>query len=98
MKKIIEFFKNLFRKNQQLAIDSAKINNNYIIEKEKFLNSITVQDVDNSVVLQLQLEQGLIDESQLNNEQINKIKELYCNQVIHLINSINIYKTKLNKN
>lgn len=67
-------------------------------QKETFLSNIVVEDnSENISILQIRLEEGLIKEDELNNEQINRMKDLYCDQIANLVNSIKSYKLKLNE-
>ena len=99
MKKLIEFIKKIFiRRPLQLNEGEIATEENFLKEKESFLANIIVKEnSDNIPVLQIRLEEGLIEEKELNNEQIKGIKDLYYNQIVNLINSIDDYKIKLNQ-
>lgn len=97
MNKIISFIKRLFTK-KPLVLNEA----NHQVEKpdtnpkDEFLDSIKViNEENNEVLLQIKLEQGVIDENSLSNDEINKLKELYYNQIADLVTSINEYRLKL---
>ena len=97
MNKIIEFIKRLFNKNI-LALNegSISINEKNSNKKENFLNNIKVENEENDILLlQIKIEQGIIDESDLNDKQIIKMKKLYYNQISNLLDSINEYKLKI---
>ncbi len=100
MNKIIEFIKRIFKKNT-LALNegSIKIEEKIISHsKDSFLNDIKINNGINKILsLQIKLEQGIIDENDLNSDQIIEIKKLYCNQIGNIVNKINNYKLKLNK-
>ncbi len=100
MNKIIEFIKRLFRRNQPLLIEenNQKQKEN-IKQKENFFKDIKIDNnVNETLVLQRKLENGIIDETNLNEKQINELKELYCTQITNLNDSIHKYKLKLNMN
>lgn len=99
MKKLIEFIKKIFtRKPLVLNEGKATVEENYLKQKETFLNNIVVEDnSDNISILQIRLEEGLVKEEELSDEQINKMKDLYCDQIVNLVDSINNYKLKLNQ-
>lgn len=100
MNKIIEFIKRIFKK-KPLALNegNVQIEEKVLKSKETFLNNIKVDNKLNDILsLKIKIEQGIIDETDLNSEQITEVKELYCKQIGNLINSINNYKIKLNKN
>ncbi len=102
MNKFIEFIKRIFKK--QLLLNEKNEITNQMEEvssnkKEEFFNSIKVEDTrDNMLSIQIKLEKGMIDESKLSNEQVKKIKDLYCQQIVNLKNSIKNHKLKLNQN
>lgn len=95
MNKIIEFIKRLFGRKQPLL--NEKNPKRDVIQKnqkEDFINDIKIEDNKNDIVsLQIKLEQGTIDEENLNSEQVTKLKDLYYNQISNLIDSINKYKS-----
>lgn len=97
---IIEFIKRLFGKKQPLL--NEKNSKKDIIQKnqkEDFINEIKIEDSKNDIVsLQIKLEQGTIDEENLNSEQVTELKDLYYNQISNLIDSINKYRLNLNSN
>ena len=99
MKKLIEFIKKIFaRRTLQLNEGEISTEENFSKDKESFLANIIVKENnDNISVLQIRLEEGLIEEEKLNNEQIKEIKDLYYDQIVNLISSINDYKIKLNQ-
>lgn len=99
MKKLIEFIKKIFNR-RSLVLNEGKVEAEEICSKQKeiFLNNIVVEDNSDSIsVLQIRLEEGLIKEEELSNEQINRVRGLYCDQVADLVNSIKSYKLKLNE-
>lgn len=100
MNKIIEFIKRLFRRNQPLLIEenNQKQKEN-INQKENFFKDIKIDNnVNETLVLQRKLENGIIDEKNLNEKQINELKELYCMQITNLNDSIHQYRLKLSMN
>ena len=100
MNKVLEFIKKLFRKNLPLLNEgNNKINEESLNQKTTFFNKIKVYNNQNEIlVLQRRIEDGTIEETDLNNEQINKLKELYCKQITNLSDSINKYRLKLDMN
>lgn len=98
MNRFIELIKKIFFK-KKLLLNEAKIStdNGCSNNKEVFFNSIKAENCENNLFLtQKNLENGFIDESKLSNEEVVKIKKLYCNQILDLMESINNYKLKLN--
>lgn len=69
-----------------------KPNNNWNLEK---LERQALNNQDNIILLRKDLENGVIDECNLTNEQVNKIKELYCSEITNIVYSINNYKSQL---
>lgn len=104
MYKIIEIIKKIFSKKPLYLIEGRTQSNSLIEQKalnpkETFFKNIKNENSKNNIVsLQLKLEQGIINESDLSDEQLIKVKELYYNQIINLVNSIDNYKLKLNIN
>ena len=100
MNKIIEFIKRLFARKQHLLNEkNPKRNVIQKNQKEDFINDIKIEDSKNDIVsLQIKLEQGTIDEENLNSEQVTELKDLYYNQISNLIDSINKYRLNLNSN
>lgn len=100
MNKIIEFIKRLFGKKQPLL--NEKNSKRDVIQKnqkEDFINDIKIEDSKNNILsLQIKLEQGTIDEENLNSEQVAELKDLYYNQISNLLDSINRYRLNLNSN
>ena len=99
MKKLIEFIKRIFtKKTLALSEGEAAVKENYSKQKENFKSNIIIENNrDNVLVLQIRFEEGIIKEEELSNEEISKLKDLYCNQIANLINSINNYKLKLSE-
>lgn len=98
MNRFIEFIKRIFLR-KKLVLDKPKefVDNTYLNQQENFLNSIKVENCEEDILLiQKQLENDFIDESKLSNEQVEKIKKLYCSQISDLMVSIKNYKLKLN--
>lgn len=98
MNKLIEFIKRIFKRNK-LALDKPEtINNEEILEqKDVFLNDIKISNMeDNIIIMQKNLENGIIDEGKLSIEQVREMKKLYCKQILDLLCSIRNYKIKLN--
>ena len=96
MKKIIEILKRLFGK-RPLALNQAEP---FIYEKElkkqTFLDSVKFEKtINNILLLQKKIEDGTLEEGELSIEQELKIKDLYCEQIKGLVDSINNYKLKL---
>ena len=100
MNKIIEFIKRIFRKNSYLLDEGNKENKEKNInQKQAFLKDIKVDsNLSNILGLQKKLENGAIEETNLYDTQIAELKELYCNQIANIVNSINKYKLRLNIN
>lgn len=98
MNKIIEFIKKILKK--PLALNEASIKTEEKkLEEDTFLNSIKIEsNDDNILLLQNNLEHGIIKEVDLNDNQIRKIRDLYFNQIENLINSINNLKYSLKNN
>ena len=98
MNKFIEFIKRIFGKNKPLLDKGeTKIEERNLNQKESFFNDIKIDNnIDTILVLQKKLENGTIEEINLNDKQIRELKELYYNQIINLVDSINNYKLKLN--
>ena len=96
----IEFIKRLFGKKQPLL--NEKNSKRDVIQKnqkEDFINDIKIEDSKNNILsLQIKLEQGTIDEENLNSEQVAELKDLYYNQISNLLDSINRYRLNLNSN
>ena len=98
MNKLIEFIKRIFKRNT-LALNESKTidNEENLNQKEKFLDDIKINDIEeNIIIMQKNLENGVIDEDKLTIEQVKKMKNLYCKQILDLLYSIRNYKIKLN--
>lgn len=98
MNKLIEFIKRIFKRNT-LALNESKTidNEENINQKEKFLDDIKINNIEeNIIIMQKNLENGVIDEDKLTIEQVKKMKNLYCKQILDLLCSIRNYKIKLN--
>lgn len=98
MNKLIELIKRILKRNT-LALNKAEITNNEenSKQKERFLNNIKIDDMEENItIMQKNLENGVINEDKLTIEQVKKIKDLYCRQILDLLYSIRNYKIKLN--
>lgn len=98
MNKLIEFIKRIFKRST-LALNESKTikDEKNLNQKEKFLDDIKVNNMEeNMITMQKNLENGSIDENKLTIEQVKKIKNLYCKQILDLLYSIRNYKIKLN--
>ena len=99
MNRIIEFIKRLFKKPTLALNVPQTIENreNPKQQKEEFLKEIKIGNniKENISDLQKKLENGSLSEEKLDNEQIRKIKKLYCNQILDLLYAIKNYKIKV---
>lgn len=99
MNRIIEFIKRLFKKPTLALNVPQTIENreNPKQQKEEFLKEIKIGNniKENISDLQKKLEKGSLSEEKLDNEQIRKIKKLYCNQILDLLYAIKNYKIKV---
>lgn len=98
MNKLIELIKRILKRNT-LALNKAEITDSEENSKQKetFLNDIKIDDMEeNIIIMQKNLENGVINEDKLTIEQVKKIKDLYCKQILDLLYSIRNYKIKLN--
>lgn len=99
MNRIIEFIKRLFKKPTLALNVPQTIENreNPKQQKEEFLKEIKIGNniKENISDLQKKLENGSLLEEKLDNEQIRKIKKLYCNQILDLLYAIKNYKIKV---
>lgn len=97
MNKLISFFKRIF--NKKIALNESKILVEENLEqRDEFKNNIKANNIDTGILaLQKQLESKVINESNLSTEEVIKLKKLYCNQIIRLVESIEEYKNKLRK-
>lgn len=99
MNRIIEFIKRLFKKPTLALNIPQTIENreNPKQQKEEFLKEIKIGNniKENISDLQKKLENGSLSEEKLDNEQIRKIKKLYCNQILDLLYAIKNYKIKV---
>lgn len=102
LEKIKEFFRNLFKTNEQLYIEAPKeekvpINN--INEKRNinFKNEIVVdnKEENRSLKLQKNFKAGLINEEDLSEEEFNLLRNLYEKQIEETKKSIQRYKEKI---
>ena len=66
-------------------------------EKEKFKNEVKEKAEDRFKLLSLQkeIEEGRINEEELEQKDINLLKKIYCEQIIDLQRKINEYQNKL---
>lgn len=98
MNKLIELIKRILKRNT-LDLNKAEITDSEENSKQKetFLNDIKIDDMEeNIIIMQKNLENGVINEDKLTIEQVKKIKDLYCKQILDLLYSIRNYKIKLN--
>ena len=99
MNRIIEFIKRLFKKPTLALNVPQTIENreNPKQQKEEFLKEIKIGNniKENISDLQKKLVNGSLLEEKLDNEQIRKIKKLYCNQILDLLYAIKNYKIKV---
>ena len=98
MNKIIEFFKRIFGK-KPLALNEPKVivDEDNFKNKNTFLDNIKVENDNNDIlIVQKNLENNNIMEDELSDEQIIKLKNLYCTQIYNLAESINNYRLRLN--
>lgn len=98
MNKIIQFFRKIFcKKVLTLSEGSNNLKTENSSNKEIFINNIKVETDDELLQLQIKLENGSLSEEELNTDQIKKLKNLYYEKILELIDSLNNYKLKLVK-
>lgn len=97
IEKIINFFRKIFGKEEPLRIEEPKKN---IINQERlsaFQENLQNSANDRIRLLNIQedIKSGKITEKDLESKDINLLKELYCEQIIELANSIDYYTKRI---
>lgn len=93
----------IFSKRNKIALPKGKIeskNETIKTEDNHFVSNLKDSiDEKNKYIIQLQhdFEDGKIEEDSISSEDIEKLKELYNNQIIELKNSIETCKNKIIK-
>lgn len=97
LKKLFDFFKRIFGKEQILEIETPKIEEKNQTRKPLFDESLknTTDNRMRLLELQNQFKTGNIKEEDMNDEDIIELKKLYCEQILELANSIEAYTTKM---
>lgn len=102
LEKIKEFFKNLFKTNNQQYIEAPKeviepISNMQEQRNFEFKNQIAVANEEEERILKLQkdLKAGLIEEEDLSEEDFVSLTKLYESQIEKTKQSIQRYKNRI---
>lgn len=92
----MEFFRNLFKSNNQQYIEAPK-ENNIQEEKVNFKSQIIVNNEGEQKALKLQrdFKDGLIEEENLSEEDFNLLTNLYERQIEKTKKSIQEYKDRI---
>ena len=95
--KIINFFKKIFGKEELLRIEAPK---ETVADKERlnvFQNDLKNGADDRMRLLNIQkdIKSGTITEKDIESKDINLLKELYCEQILELANSIEYYSKRI---
>lgn len=98
LEKIINFFKKIFGKEEVLKIEAPNENINNQVNTNVFQDNLKDSANDRMRLLNIQKEikAGNISEKDLNSKDINLLKNLYCEQILELANSIEYYTKKIN--
>lgn len=93
LEKIINFFKRIFGKSDIPKIEAPKESINNQENKNVFQDNLksSVNDKMRLLNIQKEIKEGNISEKDLDSEDINKLKKLYCQQILELANSIEYY-------
>ena len=94
---IINFFKRLFRREELLKIEAPKEN---VVNKENtngFHENLKKSANDRIRLLDIQedIKKGKISEKDLESKDITLLKELYCEQIQDMANSIEYYRRRI---
>lgn len=102
LERIKEFFRNIFKTNNQQYIEAPKevIEPISDVQKQRnlnFENKIVVANKEKQRILKLQrdLKAGLIEEEDLSEEDFDSLTKLYESQIEKTKQSIQIYKNKI---
>lgn len=102
LEKIKEFFRNLFKINNQQYIEAPKeiiepINNMQDKRNFDFKNQIVVENKEEEKILKLQkdLKARLIEEEDLSKEDFDSLTKLYESQIEKTKKSIQSYKSRI---
>lgn len=95
--KIKEFFKSIIKAKEIPRLQEVNKIEENVNKKEKFKNEVKEKAEDRVKLLNLQkeIEEGKINEEELEQKDINLLKQLYCEQIIDLQRKINEYQNKL---
>ena len=98
LEKIGNFFKKIFGKKDVLKIDAPKENINDQVNINAFQNDLKDSTNDRMRLLNIQeeIKAGNISEKDLNIEDINLLKKLYCEQILEISKSIQYYTKRIN--
>lgn len=93
LEKIVNFFKRIFGKIDIPKIEAPKESINNQESKSVFQDNLksSVNDKMRLLNIQKEIKEGNISEKDLDSEDINKLKKLYCQQILELANSIEYY-------
>lgn len=91
IEKIINFFKRIFVKEEVLKIEAPKENINNFQDNMKNNNDNRMKLLN----LQNEIKNGNISEEDLDSKDVNLLKELYCEQILELANSIEYYTKRI---
>ena len=102
LERIKEFFRNLFKTNNQQYIEAPKeviepISNRQEQKSFDFKNQIIVDNEEEDIILKLQkdLKAGLIEEEDLSEEDFDSLTKLYESQIEKTKQSIQRYKNRI---
>lgn len=100
IEKVHNSFKKLFEEKEEAEIEEP--NKNVVDQQRtnKFYNDLKNSANDRARLLDIQrkIKAGNISEKDLKSKDINLLKELYCEQILELTNSIQYYTKELKKN
>lgn len=97
LEKIIAFFKKIFGKEDILKIEAPKENENNLKPKNLFEENLknTANNRIRLLDIQKDLKSGNIKEEDLESNDIKLLKQLYCEQILELANSIEYYTKRI---
>ncbi|MBO4816555.1 MAG: hypothetical protein J5507_06710 [Clostridia bacterium] len=97
IEKIINFLKKIFGKEEFLKIEAPS--NSVVEEKDiKDFHYDLKKDANDRIRLlniQRDIKDGKITEDDLDSKDVNLLKKLYCEQILELANSIELYNKKI---
>ncbi len=98
LEKIINFFKKIFGKKDVLKIEAPKESVNNQVNTNVFQDNLKDGANDRMRLLNIQeeIKAGNISERDLNIEDINLLKKLYCEQILEISKSIQYYTKRIN--